>query len=659
MLEDKRCSWHFREFRQDVDKLQGANDPIIQKFKENFYNSLVRESIQNSMDAKSGDAPIEVKYELSKIVRRDYPALFDIETHITACRDTHIDNNRAKELYGPMADFMKVDELDVLTISDFRTKGMPYYEDNIYKNPFQAFVNSDGQSVKTTTNSDGTTVSNGGSFGIGKGAYFLMSPVRSLLVSTMVDDDERHTYFEGVSRLCTHDIEGKHYYHMGFYSNDGKTPAKGDDIPNAFRRELPGTSISLVGKYADLGSKANVEDEIEKAVISNFWLAIYNEKLIVTVGQRIPIDKEHLEQKMLDHFKENDKKNPLFFYKAYTTTPDDHRYFKFEINNDEYLGHCELYIRLGEPGTKDRVTCMRDMMMLIQTIPSPRQHHAGICATFICLGEPGNSNFELTEDESHTSWTSKGKQGEAKKRANALLNNMNTFIGEKIDSIIGLDGDKVDVTIESLNDTTSDDIVSEDGEGGNPFGTVVDESRTIKDGFDRFSIPESTTKVEGGKGEEPGTVTSGPTQGSDEGGKKKVATGPLTTKRTHHKKKHQKPGAGKKGGDEDGEKKVYPVIPAYFDVAAHYENNKCVHTLHIEVEKDSLKVHDKVYVGINVGSDSAGEDIKVDIVEAKVNGKNAKIDNHLSRVSFEVEDIDNITIDVVFSDNMRHSINLG
>ena len=94
-------------------------------------------------------------------------------------------------------------------------------------------------------------------------------------------------------------------------------------------------------------------------------------------------------------------------------------------------------------------------------------------------------------------------------------------------------------------------------------------------------------------------------------------------------------------------------------MAAHYENNKCVHTLHIEVEKDSLKVHDKVYVGINVGSDSAGEDIKVDIVEAKVNGKNAKIDNHLSRVSFEVEDIDNITIDVVFSDNMRHSINLG
>lgn len=658
MSADINCSWHFREFREGEDNLQGANDPIIQKFKENFYNSLVRESIQNSMDAKTGDGPIEVKYELSKVSRMEFPALFGIENHIAACKNTHSENNRARELYGPMADFMDVDELDILTISDFGTEGMPYYENNIYKNPFQAFVNSEGHSVKTTTNSEGATVSNGGSFGIGKGAYFLMSPVRSLLVSTMVNDEERHTYFEGVSRLCTHDIDGTHYYHMGFYSNDGKTPTSGADIPIPFRRELPGTSISLVGKYSDLGSNSNVEDEIEKAVISNFWLAIYNEKLIVTVGRRVKIDKENLEKKMLGHFDENGKGNPYFFFKAYTTLPDEHRYFRFELNDDEYLGHCELYVRLGDPGKKDTITCMRDMMMLIQTIPSPRQHHAGISATFICLGEPGNSNLELTEDESHTSWTEKGKQGEARKRAKALLNNMYNFIGESIDSIIGLEGDKVDITIDSINDTTSEDIVSEEGEGGNPFGTVIDTSRTIKDGFDRFSIPDSVQKIEHTEADNSGTVTSGPTQGSDAGGGIKIATGPLTKKKTNKKKKHHKPGAGQKDGDE-GDNNVYQIIPAYFDVAAHYENQQCVHTVYIELEENSVKVNDKVYVGISVGSDSASEDIKVDILEAKVNGKKAVVDNYLSRVCFEIEDTDNITIDVIFSDNMRHSINLG
>ena len=318
MFKDKDCSWHFREFVPNDDELRGANDTIIQKFKEeDFYNSLVRESIQNSLDAKGNSPYIEVKYELDVVKQSDYPALFDLRRHIAACKETYRDNNRAQELYAPMTTFMNRDELDVLTISDSRTEGMPYLPNNIYKNPFLAFINSEGQSVKTTTNSEGATVSNGGSFGIGKGAYFLMSPVRSLLASTMVNDDERHTYFEGVSRLCTHDMEDSHYYHMGFYCVDGKTPVMGDEIPAQFKRKEPGTSISLIGKYDDLGSTQNVYDEIERAVISNFWLAIHKKKLIVTVGQRLPIDSSSLEDKMRAMFiNDYAKGNPILFYKA-------------------------------------------------------------------------------------------------------------------------------------------------------------------------------------------------------------------------------------------------------------------------------------------------------------------------------------------------------
>ena len=279
---------------------------------------------------------------------------------------------------------------------------------------------------------------------------------------------------------------------MGFYCVDGKTPVEGDDIPQQFKREQPGTSISLVGKYDDLGSNQNVEDEIEKAVISNFWLAIHKEKLIVTVGKRTPINKDNLESKMRSIFLDDySKGNPILFYKAYTTPQDERRFYKFETNGDEYLGHCELYVRVGEPGKKDMITCMRDMMMLIQTVPSPRQHHAGISGTFLCLGEPGNSNFELTEDESHSSWSTKGKRGDAWKRAHTLLQRMDTFIGESIDKIIGMDGDKIDVTIDAINDSGMSDIVEEEGKGGNPFGTVKDIDNNIKNGFDRFSIPSS------------------------------------------------------------------------------------------------------------------------------------------------------------------------
>ena len=659
MFEDKNCAWHFRAFVPNVDELRGANDPIIQKFKDNFYNSLVRESIQNSMDAKGDSTFIEVKYELGVVKRSDYPALFDLRKHIAACKETHGDNNRAQEIYGPMADFINTEELDVLTISDSRTEGMPYLPDNIYKNPFSAFVNSEGQSVKTTTNSDGATVSNGGSFGIGKGAYFLMSPVRSLLVSTMVNDTEKHTFFEGVSRLCTHDIDDTHYYHMGFYCIDGETPVMGDEIPTQFKRDRPGTSISLIGLHEDLGSKQNVEDEIEKAVISNFWLAIYNEKLIVTVGQRKPIDRDSLEDKMRAMFiNEYAKGNPILYYKAYTTPPDNRRFFKFVKTDDEYLGHCELYIRVGETGKKDMITCMRDMMMLIQTIPSPRQHHAGISGTFLCLGEPGNANFELTEDESHSSWSAKGKSGDAKKRATTLIHRMEDFMKESIDSIIGMDGDKIDVTIDAINDTNISDIVAEEGKGGNPFGTVRDSNNHIKDGFDRFSIPVSFKEKAETSGKDQGTIISGPTSGSKDGGTENIAFGPHSFNKIKPRNKHPKPGPRTKPKDvvSDNGAKEYKIIPTYFDVAAHLEKGEWVHTIYMEIDDDT-SLYEKLYVDIAVGLDNTQEDAKVDLKSAKMQGEKITVDH--SRVLFNKIDGNSITLDIVFKDNIRHAVKLG
>ena len=474
----------------------------------------------------------------------------------------------------------------------------------------------------------------------------------------MVNDDERHTYFEGVSRLCTHDIDGTPYYHMGFYCNDGKTPARGDEIPQQFIRESPGTSISLIGKYADLGSRQNVEDEIEKAVVTNFWLAIYNQKLTVTVGQRTTINRDSLESKMRSAYLDDYAKgNPILFYKAYITPADSRRYYKFEINNDEFLGHCELYVHVGEAGKKDRITCMRDMMMLIQTIPSPRQHHAGISGTFLCLGEPGNANFELTEDESHSSWSSKGKQGEAKKRANKLLRNMETFIGEAIDSIVGMGGDTIDVTIDAIKDTNMSDIVAEEGEGGNPFGAIKDNEKNIKDGFDRFSIPDSFKEKKGAEGSDQGTAISGPTEGTKEGGGVTIVTGPITIQKINHRQRHPKKGKEKKKVDKaDNGPKEYQLIPAYFDVAAHLEKGEWVHTIFMELDED-VSQYEKVYVDITVGMDSAQEDAKVDIKSARTQGRKLFVDH--TRVYIDKVEGNSVTFDVIFKDNIRHSLNLG
>lgn len=659
MTGEGNCTWFFREFDPQVDKLQGANDPIISKFKENFFNSLVRESIQNSMDAMREDSSfIEVGYDLKTVSKSAFPNLFSIKNHIDACKETHADNNRARELYAPMAEFMNCDELDILTISDFNTSGMPYLPDNIYKNPFQAFVNSDGQSVKNTSRSDGSPASNGGSFGIGKGAYFLMSPVRSLMVSTMVPDG--NSYFEGVARLCTHDIDGRHFYHMGFYSEDGKTPVQNDNIPDFFRRSEVGTTISLVGKYADLGSKKNIEAEIEKAVITNFWLAIHNGKLIVTVGERGPITKESLETKIYGTYKDEyyKKVNPYYFYKAYVTPEDKRQFYKFNLENDDLLGHCELHVRLGDAGKNDRITCMRDMNMLIQTIPNPKPRHAGISATFLCLGAPGNGNLELTEDESHTSWSSDGKSGEAKKRANELLQRIDKFIIESIDSILGSSNEKFDITIDSITptDEAMKKIEAKDGDSGNPFGVIRDEDKNLKQGFDRISIPKDIKEQEQETEDPNGTVIEGPDNGGGEG------TTPVPTGRGVVKKRVKKKGEGKKKGK--GKKGITPsddtqvemrFVPAYFDVAACMVNGQWIHTIHIDIDKED-KTEKQVFVDISVGAESGG-DLTVNIKDAKMGGK--KIRCRGSRVYFDSLKEDELTFDVTFDDNIRHTIKIG
>ena len=662
MEGEGNCKWSFREYDQFADKLQGANDPIISKFKENFFKSLVRESIQNSMDAKDPTKNhIEVKFDLSTVSKDKYPNLFGIKEHICACKETFSDNNRAQEIYGPMSTFLDCEKLDIITISDYNTSGMPYEPDNIYNNPFLAFINSDGQSVKNKTNNDGRPTTHGGSFGIGKGAYFLMSPIRSLMASTMVADEARNTYFEGVARLCTHDINGKHYYHMGFYSHDGQHPVSGDDIPDDFRRREVGTSISILGKYEDLGTRNDIEDEIEKAVIINFWLAIHNEKLVVTVGDRKPINKERLETIIKEIFHDDDYKkvNPFLFYKAYITPKDDAKFFKFYLKDDPLLGNCELHVRLGDAGKNDRITCMRDMNMLIQTIPNPKPRHAGISATFICLGDPGNKNLELTEDESHTSWTSDGKAGEAKKRANDVIGRMNSFIVESIDSILGTSSDKIDIAIDSLAPTEEDmrKIESNDGESGNPFGVVRDESENLMEGFDRFSVPNDYKEKSNNADSSNGGVIMGPNEGGEEDGVIPTPTGRGVT-RTRIKKRElvKKPGKGKKDVDSsDPTQKEWKIVPAYFDVAAHLEDKQWVHTIFLEVDEDDL-TDNSVYVDIAVGAET-GEDINVAIKTAQKEGKTLKC--HGSRVIFENLLQNNIVFDIVFEDNMRHTIMIG
>ena len=173
------CKWHFAI--QLGGREDGPNDPMQDNFKKTPYASLIRESIQNSLDVPLDPMqPVRMDFSISRIRAREYSNFFELKKHIEGCIRHFPNNDDAKVCYKPMLDFLNsLDEFDNLyyiKVSDFNTLGMNYVKGDT-SCPFYAFVRAAGVSAKN----DATA---GGSYGYGKAAYFYISPLRTIFVST-------------------------------------------------------------------------------------------------------------------------------------------------------------------------------------------------------------------------------------------------------------------------------------------------------------------------------------------------------------------------------------------------------------------------------------------------------------------------------------------
>ena len=228
---EKNCKWFFADQPPGGREI-GPNNAMEQSFKKHPYASLVRESIQNSLDAVlDNKEPVRMKYEFREMKSEDYPNFFDLRNHIQGCIDYYPKNTNAKAKYEPMvqalSDYYGKATIQYIRVSDFNTKGMAY-DCKDTNSPFYAFVRSAGVSAKDNTSA-------GGSFGFGKAAYFLISPINTIIVSTYTDNGD--SYFEGVASLCTHLYNGEVKMDVGYYDDsEGKPVNQVENIPSIFRR---------------------------------------------------------------------------------------------------------------------------------------------------------------------------------------------------------------------------------------------------------------------------------------------------------------------------------------------------------------------------------------------------------------------------------------
>lgn len=434
----KNIEWHFSEapINQDV----GPNDAKFEIFKPDI-NSLVRESIQNSMDAVDDDSiPVRMSFKVRAVKKYNFSKFFELDEHINGCLDYW--GKDAKQVFDPMKEALRLaslkENLYYIEVSDGNTSGMDYEMGN-NKTRFHGFLHSTGASTKKSENS-------GGSFGIGKAAYFAMSPLRTIIVSTMTQEGE-HT-FQGVSMLCTHTMpDGSLRTPTGFFGNNKEHPMTDEsEIPERFKRKEPGTDINIMGIQINnpVEDKARIYEEMKISVLRNFWLAIYNDRLDVTIGDEV-IDSSNVIQ-LVEHYftniSDNGRKgnvNPRPYLELVSKAKLDDKQYMLIEKTLPLLGDVKFYI-FRHPDGRGTIQYFRmpNMMVKREKLPSANNFFS----VFICDNPEGDKKLKKLETVAHDDWDAKNwkpraTDGSIPQEAKDVINELETFIRECIDTAFG------------------------------------------------------------------------------------------------------------------------------------------------------------------------------------------------------------------------------
>lgn len=310
--------WIFKELSSGfVDKTSHEEEFFTNTPK---VEALVREAVQNSMDASLGNGHcVRVRFTRSRVAGGEVQFLFEgLSDHLKA---SDIQTVSLGKIGFPF-----------LAVEDFETTGLGGDVDPPGKSTvlgdFYNFWWSDGSMRKRGKS--------GGRWGLGKYSFFGASKLKSFWGVTARSEDKR-VFLMGRSLLKSHSINGIRYNIDGFYSKDDFYPISDTDVIRKFsdlfllsRKGESGLSIVLPYPISDV-----YEDGIEEAVLDHCLYPILSGKLEVELqsgSNRDSISLVRLNKNSLAEFVKNriadDKsyaeyERQIRFFQACILTPPD------------------------------------------------------------------------------------------------------------------------------------------------------------------------------------------------------------------------------------------------------------------------------------------------------------------------------------------------
>lgn len=434
--------WNFPHGRKLTP--MGVNDPAINSFKSNIIDSLARETIQNSLDARDSEKkePVKVTFSFSDIETKALPGFNELkeialENAIKFWKKKG--NDDTVKFLERFKSVIEANKVKILKISDFNTCGL----DDI---SYDALVLGNGYSEKSNENA-------AGSKGIGKAAPFAASDLRLVFYNTVPKNgDIKHAGVLNFVSFNPSETESDVITQSRALYQDETTEYVSGQINFGFE-ERPktqyGTDLFVVGLR---NSDEDWENKIIFSTVNNFLVSILEDKLVVVVNDRV-IDKETIQEVLIDLKTVNwnsDEKRLLEstenYYEAYTS-PD-----KLEFNLDESFKSNYGFIKDLSDGKlillkKDKAnrailqTRISGMKIYDRRNISRSINFTGI---FRATGKELDKFLRALENTNHDNW-SPDQLSDNRKEAKDFLNDLYRWFKDKVlDSFVSDSADSID-----------------------------------------------------------------------------------------------------------------------------------------------------------------------------------------------------------------------
>lgn len=396
-MTTRKPKWKFPS--TNGGNISGLNETGITQFKSIPIQSVTKETLQDSLDAKKEhDKPSIVKFSVFKIIRDQVPDIDGLTNIFNRGIAYWAKHDESKSFFETGLSTLKDTEITIMAISDYNTTGLSKINadtTNSSSGGWTALVRSTGVTEKGPEAS--------GSFGIGKHAPFAASKVHTVLYGSKNTDGEYG--FQGVSKIASfkdenNDVsQGTGYF--GFAeSNDFKPLVEKDQhlIAAPFHRNEIGTDKFIIG--VDIDDDFDWKFEVLKEAIASFMLAINDGNLEVHIDDFI-LNQETLPEAIKEVEKREPKNMLIEFYKALTSDKKKICIGKFK-NPDGGEEEIELHL-LAEERLQKKIVMYRGTGMQIFTkghFRTPIEFAGVLCVK----GSQLNAILRKMEPPTHDKW---------------------------------------------------------------------------------------------------------------------------------------------------------------------------------------------------------------------------------------------------------------